>query len=69
MILIPTYPCKNCKNRKLYCHASCKEYIQYAQRQAEGRLKDKLSRRSSFADDSYGYYSEAEKKKHKGLRG
>ncbi len=28
-------PCKDCKNRELYCHASCKLYIEWKQEQDE----------------------------------
>lgn len=26
-------PCKNCKDRKLYCHDKCKKYIEWKNKQ------------------------------------
>lgn len=33
-------PCKNCENRELHCHSSCKAYGEYKQKLETARKKE-----------------------------
>lgn len=42
-------PCKNCENRKLHCHSSCKAYGEYKQKLETARdVKNKRAEENNF---------------------
>lgn len=41
-------PCKDCKDRKLGCHAKCKAYIKWAREHEAAREKDRTKRIIDF---------------------
>lgn len=65
---IHTYPCYRCESRKVLCHATCQAYIEYAAAEKAGKARDRMSKPSPMlANQGFGYYSEAEKRVHKGI--
>lgn len=44
-------PCKDCKDRKLNCHSSCKKYLDYQVKNEERKAIE----RNSKVDTSHGW--------------
>lgn len=56
-------PCKNCEERTINCHSSCKEYGDWVKEKE--RIKQEIKQQKSVGDNSGWNYYKSRKRKDK----
>lgn len=53
LIMTNNICCKNCKNRKLYCHSTCEQYAEYKENVDKERIAERTYYQSRYTTHQF----------------